>query len=497
MKHSFFSANRLTCYPYALLFLGSIVVLLPSSLAPFANKLTGTMADPTVYIYCADQILHGKIMYKELFDHKGPVLYLINVIGLLIGGGNSTGIWFVELMSLFGASIFIFKSVCLYFDRWIALLATLSCLLLVFPLLGGGNFSEEYAFPLISISMYFFLYFFKYQNVYKSHFAIMALCLACAFLIKPNFIALWVAGYLFVLIILLKNNRLKELMPIVLISIVSFVVVCLPFALYFTCTDSWAEFKFCFWDFNRTYSDISFSTILLRTCRRFWFPGHLMLSMIGRMHVITFFFVGLIYFKQLIYRIESFFIFFTIILTNTMISIGSYEFLNYYILFVPLFALPYATILCLFVKKLAVNPKLIICLLFLLLCSGSVIFIKDAYKNVDSTEKFISFIKENSANSDKITVLGNACWVYLYADRESVSKYSYQSPHSVAKQYGAIIAESYLNDIKNGKPRIIITDKSLGEDWEIYLSGLYDLLNTQYEKALIADNRFDCWLKKQ
>ena len=495
MKQIFFSQKWIIFYPYALLFLGALIVLLPSSLAPFANKLTGTMADPNAYLYCAKQILNGDIMYKELYDNKGPVLYLFNIVGLLMGGGNATGLWFVELTLLFVSSIFIFKSVCLYFNRWIALLATLSCLLLIFPLLGGGGFSEEYGFSFMSVSLYYFLHFFKYQNVNKYHFAIIALCLACAFLIKPTFIALWVTGYLFVFFILLKNNRLKELLPISLISVIAIIAVCLPFALYFTYTDSWADFRFYFWEYNTAYSDIS-SNILLRTCMRFWFPGHFMLSLVGRIHIILFFFMGIIYFKRLIRQIESFFIFLAIILTNSMISVGNYDFLNYYIPFVPLLALPYATVCYFFIKKLSVNPKLIVFLLFLMFGAGCII-LKDIYKGSDSTENLIAFIKENSEESDKITALGFSCWIYIQSDRESVSKYFYQSPPSIAKQYGTMFAESYLDDVKNGKPRIIITDKSLGEDWDIYLSGLYDLLNTQYEKAPFVDNRFDCWLRKQ
>jgi hypothetical protein len=218
--------------------------------------------------------------------------------------------------------------------------------------------------------------------------------------------------------------------------------------------------------------------------------------MVGRIHIILFFFIGIIYFKRLIRQIESFFIFLAIILTISMISVGNYDFLNYYIPIVPLFALPYATVCYFFIKKLSVNPKLIICLLFLLLGSGCII-LKDKYNGSDSTENLIAFIKENSEESDKITALGFACWIYIQSDRESVSKYFYQSPPSIAKQYGAMFAESYLNDVKKGKPRIIITNKSYSKDWDIYLSGLKDILNSQYEKAPFVDKNFDCWIRVQ
>ena len=491
MKYDFKKWNAF--YPYLILFLGTIIVLLTSPLAPFANKLTG--ADSGVYIYCSEQILKGKIIYKELFDHKGPLLYLINMAGLVIGGGNTVGIWFVELVLLFGALIYIYKSATLYFDKFIALISSLSCLLLFFPLFGRGNITEEYVVPFISVSLYYFLHFFKYRSINKYHFAIIAFCCTCAFLLKPNFISLWIIGYLSILIILLKDKRSKEMFSISLVSLAAFFAACLPFAVYFSYTDSWADFKFCFWDFNKAYSDVSISGVLLRTCRRFWYAGHFWLSRIGRVHVILFIFIGVVYFKHLIHKVETFFIFFAIILTNLMISIGSYDFLNYYVPFVPLFGIPYALSYYLFVKKLRVSPKLIICVIFLLFGYGCFRQMKDVYSRYIPMENLLSFITENSEKTDKITVVGHDCSIYTLSGRESVSKYSYQFPIIEVKQYEAMIAERYMNDLAEGKPCIVLT-RIPSSAYEPYFKNLNDFLDTNYEKVITTDPNYHYWLLK-
>jgi len=485
-------------YPYLILFLGAFIVLLATPLAPFANKLTNV--DSNVYIYCSEQILNGKIMYKELFDHKGPMLYVFNVIGLLIGGKNTTGIWLIELILLFVSLVYIFKSASIYFDRLIALISTLFSLFLIMLLLvegQGGNCTEEYAIPFISVSMYYFLLFLKQQIINKYHFVIIACCCICTFLLKPNFISLWLVGYFFVFIILLKNKKLKKLLPISVTTIITFLVICIPFSVYFTLTDSWSDFKFCFWDFNKSYSDVSFIGILSRTIKRVWYAGHFWLSLIGRIHVVLFIFVGIVYFKYMKDKIEAFFLFFAIILTLVMISIGIlFDLLHYYLPFAPLFVFLYAFVCHFLIKKTTINPMLIAGLLFLLFSFGCIRQLKSTYKKQNPLENLITFIKENSEKTDKITVVGHDCSIYNLSGRESVSKYSYIFPIASVKQYGAMIAENYMKDIENRKPRIIITITS--SDYNEYFPMLHEILNTNYEEFILPDTYqyYSCWLRK-
>lgn len=53
-----------------------------SPLNPISKAETGP--DSAVFIYGANRIREGDILYKDFFDHKGPILYLIEVIALSI-----------------------------------------------------------------------------------------------------------------------------------------------------------------------------------------------------------------------------------------------------------------------------------------------------------------------------------------------------------------------------------------------------------------------------
>ena len=56
--------------------------------------------DSGVFLYVADQFLEGKVLYKNLWDHKPPVIYLINTLALLIDGKTLWGVWFMESLFL-------------------------------------------------------------------------------------------------------------------------------------------------------------------------------------------------------------------------------------------------------------------------------------------------------------------------------------------------------------------------------------------------------------
>lgn len=62
--------------------------------------------DAQVYLYTAHEILRGKMLYLEVFDHKGPGMHGLTALGLLLGGGSPVGVW-VLLLMLLGLSFFL------------------------------------------------------------------------------------------------------------------------------------------------------------------------------------------------------------------------------------------------------------------------------------------------------------------------------------------------------------------------------------------------------
>jgi hypothetical protein len=75
------------------------------------------------------------------------------------------------------------------------------------------------------------------------------------------------------------------------------------------------------------------------------------------------------------------------------------------------------------------------------------------YTPLDDLAKLTKIIRRNSTENDKITVWGNACYIYYYSGRDSVSKYIYQWPPANRSHK---IAMDYQTDVLLGRPKLII-----------------------------------------
>ena len=84
-----------------LLGLLTLAVLIPAM--PLGQRIPSR--DPGVFLYIGAQILDGKVPYRDIWDHKGPVIYYIDALGLLLGRGSEWGVWALQFTGLWSAIV--------------------------------------------------------------------------------------------------------------------------------------------------------------------------------------------------------------------------------------------------------------------------------------------------------------------------------------------------------------------------------------------------------
>lgn len=126
----------------ALVFAGALVAFCAYDLSPLIDW---PGIDGAVFIYVARSMREGLLPYLDVFDHKGPMIYIFNWIGLAIDGGGVRGIWMLDV-ALFAISL-------AYAVKWIkrlygavsvGLFAVVYFSLLVWSA-QGGNVTETWA----------------------------------------------------------------------------------------------------------------------------------------------------------------------------------------------------------------------------------------------------------------------------------------------------------------------------------------------------------------
>ena len=103
--------------------IAALVLLLYSVATRFFSSIHSIRFDKNVmhgdgacFYMIGKAIMQGKVLYKDVFDHKTPYIYFINGLASLLEY-NHIGLFLVEVLILFVTLYFIFKILILFFEN--------------------------------------------------------------------------------------------------------------------------------------------------------------------------------------------------------------------------------------------------------------------------------------------------------------------------------------------------------------------------------------------
>jgi hypothetical protein len=188
--------------------------------------------DSGFFMYAGGQILKGKLLYLDIWDSKGPLIFYINAFALWLGHGSRWGVWGMEFIFLFLAALIGFKLIEKLWGIIPALFGTLVWLFAFNNVARGGNFTEEYSLLFSFIALY--LFWLGAQNPHNKIYPfIIGITLALNFLLRANNIGVQLS-IIFVTILsgILDKNVQQSLKRLLWISIGALSVLAMV-ALYF------------------------------------------------------------------------------------------------------------------------------------------------------------------------------------------------------------------------------------------------------------------------
>lgn len=98
----------------------------------------------------------GVIPYKDLWDMKGPYIFLMNAIGYGLTG-TRTGVYLLQIAFMTITLSGIFRMYRLYYSLRCSFVMTSISLMPLFYVYDGGNLVAEYLLPFLSFSFYYIL----------------------------------------------------------------------------------------------------------------------------------------------------------------------------------------------------------------------------------------------------------------------------------------------------------------------------------------------------
>lgn len=230
-----------------------------SSTSPFYLEYWGD--DSSMYQTIGKAWTLGKIPYINLFDHKGPYVFFVNMLGYKITG-NSIGVMFLQMLNMFVFLIGIYKISQLVDKKsnmhsvWVIAI-TLAVLKLSY---NYGNTNEEYCLPFICFSSYLqigYLLRLNRDRKIKKHHEWSAFFYGVSFAVCiltriTNGVTIC-AGVLLISILLFKNKQYRNLFNNALSFCVGTLGGIAPFAIYFGSKDAFNELWYGTIGFNIAY----------------------------------------------------------------------------------------------------------------------------------------------------------------------------------------------------------------------------------------------------
>jgi len=197
--------------PAAISFLGTIIVLLPSN----PNTMTLPSRDSGVFLYVGWRLLNGEVPYRDVWDHKPPLIYFIDALGIALTPDSLWGIWLLRFIFGFFTLFFLYKLLDQQFSIYAAIAGSVTLTSGLLTILEKGNVTEEYALLFQVLCVWLFLDAWKRDFPLRSSFWIGVLG-GFAFNFKQTTIGIWITYAFFLLLIRLVQKRLplKDLLSL-------------------------------------------------------------------------------------------------------------------------------------------------------------------------------------------------------------------------------------------------------------------------------------------
>lgn len=469
----------------AFLLFSSLIMSINAAAFPFSGRLLGI--DSSVFAYVARVIVDGGMPYIDTFDHKGPILYLINALGLLIS--ERFGLWLIEWFFILITSFFVYKIARLMNCNRIT-----SCAVVILNLLTltyyfeGGNLVEEYACAFLMLSLYVFLEFFKTSHTNALKLILCGASFAIVCLLRLNMVVLWGVMCIGVLVYCIRMGMSKNLIGFILWFLVGMALIFVPIIIWLWTRGALTSFIEDYLLFNLSYSsDPARSSLKNKIGALVYFSTGIPIAVVAP--ILVFFCFN----KQK--KIVDWLCLIALGLSLLSICISGQKYKHYGMILCPIVVYAVSRLFADIEAKLSFPSKAdrwqrfgtalsILCAVLLLFSAPvitmatNILHMSTHHNPTIAEHQIAEIVKSNTSVDDKISVCGNRNIIYLLSERKSASKYSYQSPIA---SVDSKIKKEYLEDIKQLKPKVLV----IYEDMFLY-DDLLAIIEAGYEQIAVV-----------
>ncbi|MCQ2484003.1 MAG: glycosyltransferase family 39 protein [Clostridia bacterium] len=204
--------------------------------------------DANAFFTVGKGMAKGMIPYKDLFEQKGPLLYLIHCIAYKISNTSFTGVYVLESLSLTITLFFVYKLAKLCINEKASVLVSVITGVVItntFALYLGDS-AEEFCLPSLAIAIYYLVRFFRNPDSKELKgytYFICGILAGCVAMIKYSIIGIWFAWMACIaLYTLIIKKDVKSAFVNSIIFLIGMGVSFIPWIIYFAANGALKDF---------------------------------------------------------------------------------------------------------------------------------------------------------------------------------------------------------------------------------------------------------------
>ncbi len=463
MISSFRAKTREHVVPILISVIGTLIALFPGNPgnAPLPSRDSG------VFLYVGWRFLNGDIPYRDVWDHKPPLIYFVDALGISLTPNSLWGVWFLQAIFIFFTLLIIYKLLEREFGIYAALSGMIIFISGLLTTLETGNVTEEYALVFQALCFWLFISAGRKDFPVRASFWI-GLFGGLAFNFKQTTIGIWITYALFLLVIRLFQRKFpfKDLASLAVGWALPSIVFVIYFASLNALPDYWEQaFLYNFIYIGKHDGIRRLVPVFIKGFAYLSNGWVLYLTILGWLAALVY-----VWFKRKRFSEMHPLILIALInlpIETLFILISGRSIIHYYLTLLPVMSIltgGLIYILPFLIGKIHGQPSQAIQrwvpgIVLAVVVLGQFGQIKDYPEyirelNENEYAPVIDYVVKNTNADDKVLIIGAESAVNFLARREAPTRYVYQYP--LALLGSRPMFEEYFHQILENKPILII-----------------------------------------
>ncbi len=192
-------------------------------------------ADSNCYFTVGKAMAHGKVLYRDIYEQKGILLYLLHTAAYAVSPRSFLGVWLWEIAAASAFLILSAKTLLLWAPRKVlSLLFPVAALVYTLPCFVFGDSAEEFCLPLLAYALYTGMRALREDRALRrAEWFCIGITSTCVLWIKYSMVAFYLGWVLVPVYTMMRRRDLRALGRMAVFTATGVLAATVPVIAYF------------------------------------------------------------------------------------------------------------------------------------------------------------------------------------------------------------------------------------------------------------------------